>query len=461
MGRQIMDNNQISQLNNLLPPKVLQKWLASKGLAQNQLTNDRDKLGIIPQPLSDEQKSGQGLIKSGLESLPQLGSVAGGALGMGLGGAGAIPAASMGAAVGEGLKQLGENYLLDKSPDMSMQERIHAIAGQGLAGGMTELPGQGFGMLGSAIGQVEKPAWMKVIQGEGKATPKVEADDIGMYPIRETNSSVPIEQASREQPFDLFQAQKTEKQFQDPMKQAFENEMQKRKEPASVTRIGLANPVSQAERPDVFKEFEARFPDKAKEINELSNQAAKENKAYIFDPNKMPVPVPNPNLNTNILGEARINDAAFDDPLRWADSKYGVTKAWMEKNADKPITINTSSDLIARDDYAALINPKSKVNLYDTTDNEHINRMIFPGNASSARINKAYEKLKDAGVNVELIKPTKQDIIDTLAARGKDVSYVKKATGTSLDQLIADGTIKLRTDLKSVKESPFKLPPKK
>jgi hypothetical protein len=211
----------------------------------------------------------------------------------------------------------------------------------------------------------------------------------------------------------------------------------------------------------LLKEIESRYPDKAKEINELSNEASKQNKAYIYDPNKMPIPIPNPNLNTNMLGEARINDANFDDPLRWMDSKYGVTKSWMEKNADKPITINTSSDLIARADYAALINPKSKVNLYDTTDNDHINRMIFPANPSSARINKAYERLKDAGVNVELIKPTKQDIIDNLAARGKDVSYVELATGTSLDQLIADGTIKLRTDLKSVKPSPFKLLPKK
>jgi hypothetical protein len=443
-----------NKTQNLLSPELFNEWLNSRNKQSSDIGSQRDKLGIESTLLGDNKPAldGQGLVKAGLDVLPQAGAVTGGLMGAGLGGLGAIPAAGMGAAAGEGLKQLGEKYLLDESPEMTTQQRIHAISGQGLAGGMQELPGAGGGLVLGAMGAVDRPNWMKVIEGEGKASPKVDAEDIGMYPIKGENAKPSYEEIqqkikgsnsfSKRPDADqvLANAEKETAAYQKPM-----------------SRIGSDQPISQPQTKDengIIADLKKRYDDRPGAVDQMSLKAKENNTPYHFDPKVMPIPVPNYEVTGSSIGKSRINDSTFDDPLKWMDTKYGATKSWMEKNQDKPITINTSSDLIARDDYAKLLHPDSKVNLYNTTDNDKINRLIFPSNASSARVTNAYNKLKDMGVDVNLIQPTKQDIIDTLVGRGikaKDVNqWVESHAGKSLDDMIADKDISLRSDLKPV-----------
>ena len=104
------------------------------------------------------------------------------------------------------------------------------------------------------------------------------------------------------------------------------------------------------------------------------------------------------------------------DPFHWADNKFQVTKNAL-KNSDHPVTINTSSDLVATNDYIDAIPKGSHVNMYMLSDDPEINRMLFPGNPSQLRLEKAADKLKESGVSVRKIYPTPDEIIDRANAQ--------------------------------------------
>jgi hypothetical protein len=97
------------------------------------------------------------------------------------------------------------------------------------------------------------------------------------------------------------------------------------------------------------------------------------------------------------------------DPFAWMDTKYGATKKALEQNYDKPLTINTRSDLIAHDDYIALLNPsKHKINIHVLSpENDRITRILEPGAPSTKRRLAAAKKLQDMGFDVTIV----QDIL--------------------------------------------------
>jgi len=124
------------------------------------------------------------------------------------------------------------------------------------------------------------------------------------------------------------------------------------------------------------------------------------------------------------------------DPFPWMDSKYEHSKKILSdaKEAGIPVTINTSSDLIARDDYHSLIPEGSKINIYGMTGNEHLNRLLFVGNPSNKRLEAAAEKLKSLGHDVSFIKPTEDDIMEALKNHTSTMNVDKKVESiTGLD----------------------------
>lgn len=97
------------------------------------------------------------------------------------------------------------------------------------------------------------------------------------------------------------------------------------------------------------------------------------------------------------------------DPFAWLDAKYKVTRNLLERNYNKPLTIQTRSDLIAHDDYMEVINPnKHKIMLHVLgTSDRALARTLEPGAPSTDRRLKAAEKLADAGYDVTVV----QDIL--------------------------------------------------
>lgn len=125
-----------------------------------------------------------------------------------------------------------------------------------------------------------------------------------------------------------------------------------------------------------------------------------------------------PNYETKVTGQigspgfSPNSGPNFKEPFPWMDSKYGAGKELLQKHNSlgKPVTINTSSDLIGRDDYLKEIPDGSTVNMYLGPEDETEMRSKFPGNPSNLRLEKAAERLRDAGVNVKLIRYNQQNI---------------------------------------------------
>ena len=110
-----------------------------------------------------------------------------------------------------------------------------------------------------------------------------------------------------------------------------------------------------------------------------------------------------------------ISHHPFDESFPWMDTKFGISKKWLEQGSQEGgRTINTSSDLIARDDYASLLHKNDVINIYALPENDHLNRLLFPGNPSQRRLQNAYDKLKEQGFNVNLIKPTQKEIVKSI-----------------------------------------------
>lgn len=141
------------------------------------------------------------------------------------------------------------------------------------------------------------------------------------------------------------------------------------------------------------------------------------------------------------------------DPLKWSDDKFKATKELIKKHQDKdmPLVINTSSDLVGKSDYIAVMPSDTLVKMHLLTKDEAVNRALFPGNASRLRQDKAIEALRDQGVRVEEIRPTLEDVVN--AAGGKDVAAkllgddwevrLKGAIGTNLS-VIEGGRVKFQ-----------------
>jgi hypothetical protein len=115
-----------------------------------------------------------------------------------------------------------------------------------------------------------------------------------------------------------------------------------------------------------------------------------------------PIPVPEEYLDRigNHVGKNIMYGG--NDPFQWIDSKYGASKAWLEKTTGQPRTIETQSDLIAHDDYMDKLTPKDKVVFHILGDDNRISRVLMPGAPSQARVIKAAKKLADSGVNVTI-----------------------------------------------------------
>ncbi len=156
--------------------------------------------------------------------------------------------------------------------------------------------------------------------------------------------------------------------------------------------------------------------------------------------------IPNENVSAKIVGKPGISEpfnTKNPDQLLWMDAKYQVTKKHLE-SMKEPATINTSSDLIANNDYISALPKGSEVNIYATSPNESLNRILFPGNSSRARLEKAYEKLKESGVKVKWIEPTVDDVITAIEnkTRGnwqsgaKSMSEIATESGSKVDKYL-------------------------
>lgn len=213
-------------------------------------------------------------------------------------------------------------------------------------------------------------------------------------------------------------------------------------------------------QPDPAKteKFAARFGDDKKALKAIAKAQNPKLGPYVSDKN-VPGIGWTPNFEsepTGTIGPARISsphdmvDFKEIDPLAWADIKHGATKQLIEKHAVAgiPLVLNTSSDLVGNDSYIAAMPADTTVNMFLLSGHSQNDRLLFPGNGSEARQMTAVEKLREAGIKVNVIKPTVDEYI--AAAGGKEV--VEKNTGETLDAVKAevDKSLGLRTARGSV-----------
>lgn len=95
-----------------------------------------------------------------------------------------------------------------------------------------------------------------------------------------------------------------------------------------------------------------------------------------------------------------IRVGSMSDSFMWLDTKYGVTKELLKifKFYKYPYIIFTRSDLVAHDDYLALLDKKlCSVQFSIAGNNNRFTRIIEPGAPSYDRRLKALRKLADAG----------------------------------------------------------------
>lgn len=132
-------------------------------------------------------------------------------------------------------------------------------------------------------------------------------------------------------------------------------------------------------------------------------------KPYVGHPSSR-VPLPNYAAKpTGVIGEPRIQglEKHDADPLSWMDDKYKAAKRLIMKHASTgtPLTINTSSDLIAKKDYMKLLPKDAQINIHMLGPNDSLNRILFPGNASQKRLERAARELEKHGFKVNRVYP--------------------------------------------------------
>lgn len=96
-----------------------------------------------------------------------------------------------------------------------------------------------------------------------------------------------------------------------------------------------------------------------------------------------------------------IRIGSMSDSFMWMDEKMGVTKEFLKilNFYNYPYIIFTRSDLVAREDYMSLLDPKlCSVQFSISSLNDHLNKKIEPGAPSAKRRLKALEKLNRSGI---------------------------------------------------------------
>jgi hypothetical protein len=91
---------------------------------------------------------------------------------------------------------------------------------------------------------------------------------------------------------------------------------------------------------------------------------------------------------------------SMSDSFMWIDQKYKVTQELLKilKFYDYPYLVFTRSDLIAEDEYMALLDPNlASIQMSISSINESMTRLIEPGAASPSRRLKALQKLSENG----------------------------------------------------------------
>ncbi len=126
---------------------------------------------------------------------------------------------------------------------------------------------------------------------------------------------------------------------------------------------------------------------------------------------------------TGVIGNPTIQGpntakTSVPEPFPWMDDKYKAGKQLLSRHKSQgmPVEIHTSSDLISKPDYIAEIPEGSTINMHMLTGNGRLDRILFPGNPSSARLESAAEKLEQAGHKVNRVYPQSgQEVMDKAA----------------------------------------------
>lgn len=108
---------------------------------------------------------------------------------------------------------------------------------------------------------------------------------------------------------------------------------------------------------------------------------------------------------TGVIGEAGYHSHSgpdMNEPFPWADGKFGSGMQLLQRH-NGPATINTSSDLIGRDDYISAIPKGSNVNMYYGPQDKQALLANFPANPSNLRLDSAADKLEGSGIKVNRI----------------------------------------------------------
>jgi hypothetical protein len=111
------------------------------------------------------------------------------------------------------------------------------------------------------------------------------------------------------------------------------------------------------------------------------------------------------------------------ETVPWMDDKHQITLSALRDASEKgiPIELNTSSDLISKGGYREAVPKGSKVHLRSLTRDKDLNSILFPGNASSLRVERAADELAKSrpDVNVDLIEPSAEDVMTAYDAKIK------------------------------------------
>ena len=204
------------------------------------------------------------------------------------------------------------------------------------------------------------------------------------------------------------------------------------------SRFALTAPIEQVKKDqaissnEVLENLRQRYNDKEGSLAQIERAQDSSLQPYHskFDngvtiPNMLSAP-------SGIIGEESISHGASAkdvilDQLSWLDSKYRATFNLIKKHKDQglPLTINTSSDLIGRNDYIEAMPKDTEINFWMPTKNDRINRVLFPANPSRLRLEKAIEKLQSEGFKVNIIEPTVESITKAVGS----TDQIAKVTG--------------------------------
>jgi len=93
-----------------------------------------------------------------------------------------------------------------------------------------------------------------------------------------------------------------------------------------------------------------------------------------------------------------------NEPLGYLDKKYQISYNIIKEHKNKHLTINTSTDLIAHDEYIEALDKENHIiNIHYVTCKDNCGKLLEAGAPSFKRRLRAYDKLSRLGYNVNLI----------------------------------------------------------